>query len=83
LLEPNATSPSQNEAFLAGVVAYPQVTETMTKDSTTGEDPLKRVNALKKQLYNFHMKERPSSGYIWNRSSRKNILSHNQVICLV
>ena len=42
-----------------------------------------RVNALKKHPYNYHMKQRPSSGLIWNQSLRKNILSHNQVICLV
>jgi len=48
LLQSNNASPSQNEAFVDGIVAYPQVTETTQgPDTTVGEDLLKRVNALK------------------------------------
>jgi len=83
LLESNDVSTSQNKALLAGNVAYSQVTETAIKNSRTMEVPLKRVNSLKKHPYNYHMKERPSSGFTWNQSLRKIILSHNQMICLV
>jgi len=71
LLDSNAMSTLQKEALLA-----------INNNSIT-ENELTRVNALKKHPYNYHMKQRPSSGLIWNQSSRKNILSHNQVICLV
>jgi len=66
LLEPNDASTSQNKALLAGNVAYSQVTETAINNSSTTEDQLIRVNALKKHPYNYHMKQRPSSGLIWN-----------------
>jgi len=64
LLEPNDASKSQNKVLVAGDVAYSQVTETAINNSSSMEDPLKRVNALKKQPYNYHMKPRPSSGLI-------------------
>jgi len=64
-------------------VASSQVTRTIITNSSTTEDSLKRVNALKKHPYNYRMKQRPSSGLIWNQPSRKNILSHNQELCLV
>jgi len=57
LSELNDASTSQNKASLAGVAAYPQVIDTVTKNSSTEEDPLKRVNALKKHPYNYHMKD--------------------------
>jgi len=80
LLQWNDVLPSLNKALLPDVAAYPQVTETTTGDSTTGEDPLIKAQ---KHPYNFPMRGQPSSGYVFNWSTRKKVLSHNQVICLV
>jgi len=52
-------------------------------NNSVKEDELTRVNSLKKHPYNYHMKQRPKSGLIWNQPLRKNILSHNQVVCLI
>ena len=44
-----------------------EVTETViNSSSSTTEDKLTRVNALKKHPYNYHMKQGPKSGLIWN-----------------
>jgi len=66
LLEPNDASTSQNKVLVAGNVSYSQVPKTAINHSGTMEDRLKRANALKKHPYNYHMKQRPSSGLIWN-----------------
>ena len=82
-LERNNGSSSQTVEVASNVALLPKVLPPAPNfDSIDGND-LKRVNALKKHPYNYHMKQRPSSGLIWNQSSRKNILSHNQVLCLV
>ena len=65
-LESNDMSTFQNEALLADNVANSQVRETAINNSSTMEDQFTRVNALKKHPYNYHMKQRPSSGLIWN-----------------
>ncbi len=83
LLESNDMSTFENEALVADNAANSQVAETAINSSSTTEDELTRVNALKKHPYNYHMKQRPNSGLIWNRPMRKNTLSHNQVICLI
>jgi len=57
-------SPLPNEVIVADNATYSQVTETAINNSST-------VNALKKHLYNYHMKQGPSSGLIWNRPLRK------------
>ncbi len=83
LLESNDMSKFENKALVAENAANSEVRETAINNSSTMEDQLTRVNALKNHPYNYHMKLRPSSGLIWNWPLRKNILSHNQVICLV
>jgi len=54
LLDSNDMSTLQTEALLA-----------INNNSVT-EDELMRVNALKKHPYNYHMKQRLTSGLIWN-----------------
>jgi len=82
-LESNDMSIEREEVLVADNATNSQVAETAINSSSTTEDELTRVNALKKHPYNYHMKQGAKSGLIWNRPVRKNILSHNQVICLI
>jgi len=82
LLPLNQASPPPNQAPPHVSVSHSQVTENRSEDSST-KDPFPRVNALKKHPYNLHMRGCLSSGYIFGQSSRKNILSQNQVMCIV
>jgi len=54
LLDSNDMSTLQKEALL------------VINNNSVTEDKLTRVNALKKHPYNYHMKQRLSSGLIWN-----------------
>jgi len=82
-LEQNDPCTSGRDEIAVNVAAFSQVPPSAHNVASNEKDELKRVNALKKHPYNYHMKQQPSSGLIWNRSSRKNILLHNQVLCLV
>jgi len=73
----------REEVLVADNATNFEVAETAINSISTREDELTRVNALKKHPYNYHMKQGAKSGLIWNQPVRKNILSHNQVICLI
>jgi len=66
LLESNDMSTFETEALVANDVANSEAAETAVNSSSTREDELTRVNALKKHPYNYHMKQGPKSGLIWN-----------------
>jgi len=66
-LELNDMSIVREEVLVADNATNSQVAETaINSSSSTREDKLTRVNALKKHPYNYHMKQRPKSGLIWN-----------------
>ena len=66
LLESNDMLIVREEVLVADNAINSEVTETAINSSSTEEDELTRVNALKKHPYNYHMKQRPSSGLTWN-----------------
>jgi len=71
ILESNDMLIVREDVLVADNATNLEVTETAINSSSTREDELTRVNALKKHPYNYHMKQGPKSGLIWNRRLRK------------
>jgi len=66
LMEWNDASTSGNDEVAVNDASFSQVPPSASNISSNEKDELKRVNALKKHPYNYHMKQQPSSGLIWN-----------------